>query len=57
MLSLSHTHHIHHMYMMEEAAPVMAPLAEEETVIVGLVSLVEAGSEHSVALFNSEHVS
>ena len=29
----------------EEAAPVVAPLTEEETFIVGMVSLIEAGSD------------
>ena len=41
----------------EEAAPVVAPLAEEETFIVGMVGLVETGSELPVELLNSERVS
>ena len=40
----------------EEAAPVVAPLAEVETVIVGMVGLIEAGSELPVESLNSEHV-
>ena len=40
----------------EEVAPAAAPLAEVETVIVGMISLMEAGSELPVELLNSEHV-
>ena len=40
----------------EEAAPVVAPLAEVETVIVGMVGLIKAGSELPVKSLNSEHV-
>ena len=42
---------------MEGAAPVVAPLAEEEICIVGTVGLIEAGSELPVDLLDSERVS
>ena len=41
----------------EKAAPVVTPLAEEEAFIVGMVGLIETGSELSVELLNSKHVS
>ena len=40
----------------EEVAPVAAPLAEVETVIVGVIGLMEAGSELPVESLNSERV-
>ena len=41
----------------EEAAPVVAPLAEEEVFIAGMVGLIETGSELPVELLDSDRVS
>ena len=41
----------------EEAAPVVAPLAEEEAFIAGMIGLIEAVSELPVELLDSERVS
>ena len=40
----------------EEAAPVVVPIAEEGSLRVGMVGLVEDGSDLPVKLLHSEHV-